>query len=286
MTIRFPKMASVLPLGLLKTRNVTGGLGMVLCAGVVLVALLAPLLARHDYTAQKLSDALRPPFWMAGGSLDYPLGTDHLGRDMLSRLMFGARTSLLVGLGAVAISGAIGIALGLIAGFVGGVVDEVVMRFADIQLAFPPILLAVAILAVAGGSLLNVILVLGVITWVQYARVVRGSVLSIREREFVIAARVVGATNLRIVLRHILPNVLPPVFVIATVNVSAMILAEAALSFLGIGVKPPTPAWGTMLNEGREVFRTAWWNAVFPGLAITLTVLGINLVGDHVVARR
>jgi peptide/nickel transport system permease protein len=223
---------------------------------------------------------------MAGGSLDYPLGTDHLGRDMLSRLMFGARTSLLVGLGAVAISGALGVMLGLIAGFMGDVVDEVIMRCVDIQLAFPPILLAVAILAVIGGNLLNVILVLGAITWVQYARVVRGSVLSIREREFVTAARVVGATDLRIVLRHILPNVLPPVMVIATVNVSAMILAEASLSFLGIGVKPPTPAWGTMLNEGREVFRTAWWNAVFPGLAITLTVLGINLVGDHLVARR
>ena len=286
MTIQFLKIASVRPFGLLKVRNVTAWLGLVLCGSVVLVAFLAPWLAPHDYTAQKLSAALRPPFWMAGGNLDYPLGTDHLGRDMLSRLMFGARTSLLVGLGAVGISGAIGIALGLVAGFVGGVVDEVVMRIADIQLAFPPILLAVAILAVTGGNLLNVILVLGVITWVQYARVVRGSVLSIREREFVIAARVVGATDLRIVLRHILPNVLPPVLVIATVNVSAMILAEAALSFLGIGVKPPTPAWGSMLNEGREVFRTAWWNAVFPGLAITLTVLGINLMGDHLVARR
>jgi peptide/nickel transport system permease protein len=166
------------------------------------------------------------------------------------------------------------------------VVDDVIMRFADIQLAFPPILLAVAILAVIGGSLLNVILVLGIITWVQYARVIRGSVLSIREREFVIAARVLGATDLRIVLRHILPHALPPVLVIATVNVSAMILAEAALSFLGIGVKPPTPTWGAMLNEGREVFRVAWWNAVFPGLAITLAVLGINLVGDRLAARR
>ncbi len=286
MRSRSVKIASHLPGDVFRTRSVTAWMGLTLVGVAVLLALLAPLLSPHDFTLQNLSVALRPPFWMDGASSGYVLGTDHLGRDMLSRLVFGARTSLLVGIGAVAIAGAMGVSLGLLAGFVGGAVDEVIMRCADVQLAFPPVLLAVSILAVAGHSLFNVVVVLGILTWVQYARVVRGSVLSVREREFVVAARVVGASGLRIAWRHILPNVLPTVLVIATVNVSSMILAEASLSFLGIGIEPPTPAWGTMLNEGRDVFRTAWWNAVFPGLAITLTVLGINLVGDHLVARR
>jgi len=254
--------------------------GLVVVALVGLAALSAPVLTRHDYREQQLSKALLPPFWMHGADPAHPLGTDQLGRDLWSRIVHGARTSLLVGVGGVGLAGFLGVTLGLVAGFWGRWVDDVVMRLVDVQLSFPPIFLVVAIMAVIGQSLLNVVLVLGVVTWVQYARVVRGSTLAIREREFVEGARALGAGTARLLLRHVLPNVLPPTLVIATVNVSSLILAEAALSFLGLGVRPPTPAWGSMLAEGREVFRIAWWNAVFPGLAILVAVLGINLLGD------
>ena len=260
--------------------------GGTLVALVLIAASLANVLSPHPYAEQQLSRALRPPAWLVGGDLAYPLGTDHLGRDLLSRILFGARTSLEVGLGALAIAAALGIFLGLVAGYFGGWVDDVLMRLVDVQLAFPPLFLLIAIMAAIGQSLLNVIVVLGLVSWVQFARVVRGSTLSLKQREFVTAARALGAKDDRILLRHVLPNVLPPLIVIATVTASSFILAEAALSFLGLGVQPPTPAWGSMLAEGREVFRTAWWNAVFPGLAILLTVLGINLLGDAFETRR
>jgi peptide/nickel transport system permease protein len=249
-------------------------------AVVMLVALLAPLIGRIPYDEQELSRSLLPPFWLAGSNLQYPLGTDFLGRDLLSRLVFGARTSLVVGFSAVLVSGAIGVPLGVCAGYFGHWVDTLIMRLVDLQLAFPPIVLAIAILTMVEPSLLSVAGVLGIVGWVQYARVVRAQTLALREREFVVAARVVGARNLRILVAHILPNALGPLLVIATVNVSTMILAEASLSFLGIGVRPPTPAWGSMLSESRDVFRIAWWNAVFPGFAIVWTVFGINLLGD------
>jgi peptide/nickel transport system permease protein len=255
-------------------------LGLAVVGAVVLVAVFAPLLAPHDYRDQQLPKVLLPPFWQARADPAYPLGTDHLGRDLLSRIIFGARTSLLVGGGGVLIAGSIGISLGLLAGYFGRAVDDVIMRLVDVQLSFPPIFLVIAIMAVIGQSLLNVVLVLGLVTWVQYARLVRGTTLSVKEKDFVEGARAAGAGHARILVRHILPNILPPVVVIATVNVSTLILAEAALSFLGLGVQPPTPAWGTMLAEGREVFRIAWWTAVFPGLAIVLTVVGVNLLGD------
>lgn len=254
------------------------GLGIV--ALVVLAALFAPLLAPHDYTDQQLSKVLKPPFWERGADPAYPLGTDHLGRDVLSRILFGARASLLVGAGGVLIAGVLGITLGVLAGYFGGWTDDLISRLVDIQLSFPPIFLVIAIMAVVGQSLFNVVVVLGLVTWVQYARVVRGSTLSVRGKEFIEGARALGAGDGRILLRHVLPNILPPVVVIGTVNVSTLILAEASLSFLGLGVQPPTPAWGTMLAEGREVFRIAWWNALFPGLAILLTVLGVNLLGE------
>jgi peptide/nickel transport system permease protein len=254
--------------------------GAVLLGAIVLAALLADVLAPHPYAEQHLVDALLPPAWLPGGQATYPLGTDHLGRDLLSRILFGARTSLEVGLGAVFIASLLGVTLGLISGYRGGWLDDLVMRVVDVQLAFPALFLVIAIMAAVGQSLLNVILVLGLVSWVQFARVVRGSTLAVKEREFVTSARSIGAGAGRIIGRHILPNVLQPVIVIATVNASSFILAEAALSFLGLGVQPPTPAWGGMLAEGREVFRTAWWNAVMPGLAILLTVLGINLLGD------
>jgi peptide/nickel transport system permease protein len=254
--------------------------GLLIVGVVVLVAAFAPWLAPHDYRDQQLPKVLLPPFWQTRADPSYPLGTDHLGRDLLSRIVFGARTSLLVGVGGVAIAGSIGILLGLLAGYFRGLLDDVIMRLVDIQLSFPPIFLVIAIMAVIGQSLLNVVLVLGLVTWVQYARVVRGTTLSVKEKDYVEGARAAGAGHARILARHILPNILPPIVVIATVNVSTLILAEAALSFLGLGVQPPTPAWGTMLAEGREVFRIAWWTAVFPGLAIVITVLGVNLLGE------
>jgi peptide/nickel transport system permease protein len=254
-------------------------LGLVMTSTVVLIAIFAPLFPGDPYD-QDLGRALLPPTWMPGSDQSFPLGTDYLGRDLLTRLVYGARTSLLVGVSAVVLAGLIGVPLGLTAGYFGGSVETIVMRLADAQLAFPPIVLAIGILTTVSSSLATIVLVLGVIGWVQYARVIRGQTLSLREREFVDAARVLGAGSGRILSRHILPNALGPVLVIATVNVSAMILAEASLSYLGVGVRPPIAAWGTMLNEGRDVFNVAWWNAVFPGLAIVWTVLGINLLGD------
>jgi peptide/nickel transport system permease protein len=254
--------------------------GGAMTVAVVLAALLAPLLAPWPYDEQELSRSLLPPFWVPGANLAHPLGTDFLGRDLLSRLLFGARTSLLVGAAAVVLAGAIGTTLGLAAGYFGGWVDNLIMRLVDLQLAFPPIVLAIGILTMVGSSLFTIVAVLGVIGWVQYARIMRGQTLSLREREFVLAARVLGANDRRILARHILPNALASMLVIAAINVSIMILAEASLSFLGIGVRPPTPAWGSMLSEAREVFRVAWWNALFPGLAIVWTVVGINLLGD------
>jgi peptide/nickel transport system permease protein len=246
---------------------------------VVLIALAAPVVPGDPYD-QDLGRALLPPVWLPGADPAFPLGTDYLGRDLFSRLVYGARTSLLVGVSAVLLAGLIGVPLGLMAGYFGGWAEVVLMRLADAQLAFPPIVLAIGILTTVSSGLGTIVLVLGIIGWVQYARVIRGQTLSLREREFVEAARVLGAGHTRILARHVFPNALGPVLVIATLNVSAMILAEASLSYLGIGVRPPTAAWGTMLSEGREVFNVAWWNAVFPGLAIVWTVLGINLLGD------
>jgi peptide/nickel transport system permease protein len=255
-------------------------LGAVMTLFVIAVALFAPFITHVPYDEQDLSRSLLPPFWQSGADLAYPLGTDFLGRDEYSRLVFGARTSLVIGVSAVVVSGAIGIALGLTAGYFGRVADTLIMRLVDLQLAFPPIVLAIGILTMVDPTLLSITAVLGVVGWVQYARVMRAQTLTLREREFVTAARLVGARDWRILVRHILPNALGPMFVIASVNVSAMILAEASLSFLGIGVRPPTPAWGTMLSESRDIFRQAWWTAVLPGLAILWTVFGINLLGD------
>ncbi|MFN8521596.1 MAG: ABC transporter permease [Chloroflexota bacterium] len=255
-------------------------------AAVVIAAIFAPWSAPHAADDQDLARSLLPPFWLHGADPAYPLGADFQGRDLLSRLIHGARTSLTVGCSAVLVAGAIGIPLGLIAGYRRGWVDDLIMRLADAQLAFPPIVLAIGILTMVGPSLGAIAVVLGVLGWVQYARVIRGQTLSLREREFVLAARVCGASDRRIVFGHVLPNALGPVLVIGALNVSSTILAEASLSFLGIGVRPPLAAWGTMLSEGRDVFAIAWWNAAFPGLAILWTVLGINILGDAWRGRR
>lgn len=262
------------------TRGVTSAVGAGLLGLTLIVAIGAPLFTDHDPAAIDIANRLRPPAWSVGGSADHPLGTDHLGRDLFSRLAYGARVSLTVGISAVAVSGAIGIALGLASGYYGRWVDDAIMRLADFELAFPFILLAVAILAVLGPGLSKVILVLGITGWAQYCRLVRAQVLSLRETEFVEAARALGASTLRVVLRHILPNTWAPVIVIASFSVAGVIIAEASLSFLGLGVPPTVPSWGGMLAEGREYLERAWWLVTFPGLALMLSVLSINVLGD------
>jgi peptide/nickel transport system permease protein len=261
-------------------RGRTGLVGAIIVAALVITSIFAPLLAPHPPGEQELSKRLRPPAWLAGSNPAHLLGTDQLGRDILSRIIYGSRVSLSVGIMAVAISGTLGVLLGLLAGYYGGKVEVVIMRAADIQLAFPFILLAILIIAVVGSGLQNIIIILGIAGWMIYARIVRGEVLSVREQEYIEAARTIGAGDARILFRHILPNVMAPVIVIATFAVANVIIAEAALSFLGLGVEPSIPTWGGMLADGRAYVGTAWWLATFPGLAIMITVLGINLVGD------
>lgn len=243
-------------------------------------ALAAPQIAPWDPGRQMLIKRLRPPVWEARGLAEHPLGTDHLGRDILSRIVYGGRISLGVGLSAVTLSGLIGVSLGLLAGFHGGRTDAFIMRVVDVFLAIPYILLAMGVVFALGPSLLNVILVMAVTRWVQFARIVRADVLSIREREFVSGARARGNRSMRLLLRHVLPNALTPIIVVATLELAFMIIYESALSFLGLGVQPPTPTWGWMLADGRNYIATAWWLATLPGLAIMLTVLAVNLLGD------
>ncbi|GLY79322.1 ABC transporter permease [Actinoallomurus iriomotensis] len=247
---------------------------------VVIVGVFAPLIAPHDPNAQNLTLKLRPPFWSAGHQPGYPLGTDNLGRDVLSRIVYGTRISLLVGVSATLLSGVVGTAVGLVSGYYRGWRDQVFMRLADIQLAFPTILLALAIIAVLGPSLWFVILVLGLTGWVNYARVVRAEVLSLRSREFVVAARAIGDNDRQIMTRHLLPNITAPLVTIGTLQVAAMIIAEASLGYLGLGVPPSIPTWGGMLADGQLYLRSAWWIAVFSGAAIMLTTLSINVTGD------
>lgn len=254
--------------------------GAVIVGLVVAAALTAPLLATTDPIEQDLTAALRPPFWMQDGSLQHPLGTDHLGRDVYSRAVYGARISLTISVLAALLGAVVGVALGLIAGYLRGRADMVIMRIVDLNLAFPLILLALAVVALLGANLRNLVIVMAITTWTIYARVVRGLSLTLRERDFVQAARALGAHDARIIVRHILPNVAAPVLVIWTLEVARVILMESALSFLGLGVPPPTPTWGRMLAEGRDYLTVAGWIAIFPGLAIMVTVLGINFLGD------
>lgn len=261
-------------------RNKAALLGLVILLAITLAAILAPWVAPIDPLAQEVELRLKPPGWTTPEGRVSLLGTDHLGRDILSRLIFGARISLIIGFSAVSVAGTLGTLIGLVAGYRGGRIDDLCMRMTDTMLAMPFILLALAVIAVLGPSLRNIILVLGITSWVSYARVVRAEVLTLRTREFVSAAKALGGGGSRVVFRHLLPNVLTPVIVIATLEVARMIILESALSFLGLGVQPPTPTWGGMLADGRAYVTTAWWLATFPGLAIMLTVLGINLLGD------
>jgi peptide/nickel transport system permease protein len=248
--------------------------GLAILTLLVLAALLAPLLAPHDPTRQNLDNDLRTY------SMENPLGTDKLGRDILSRVLYGGRISLVVGATTVVISLAIGLAIGSLSGYFGGWADQLLMRLVDILMAFPGILLAIAFTAVLGPGLDHVILALCLIGWTSYARLVRGEILALREREFVQAARALGCKPSRVIARHLFPNLLPPVLIQATFGLAAAIIAEGSLSFLGLGVEPPTPSWGSMLNDGRQFLLVAPNLTTYPGIAIMITVFGLNLVGD------
>jgi peptide/nickel transport system permease protein len=248
---------------------------------MVLIALGADILAPHNPEVGSLGLRFKPPAWQAGGSATYLLGTDHLGRDVLSRLLFGARVSLVVGFTAVIVAGILGIVLGITAGYLGGWVDEVIMRLTDTWLALPALTFAIFLAAVMGPSEMNIIIVLAAVYWTRYARVIRGEVLSLKEREYVRLAIIAGCSRLTIMRRHILPNVLNSAIVLATLMLGVVVVTEAALSFLGVGVPPPKPAWGLMLADGkRGLMAGYWWLTVLPGLCIMLLVLAANLLGD------
>ena len=257
-------------------------LAVVILGGLVLVAICADVIAPHDPTLPvKGAEMFAPPFWMEGGSTVTLLGTDFQGRDVLSRLIFGARVSLIVGLMGTLVAGSIGTALGILAGYVGGWVDQIIMRLTDAWLALPAIVFAIFLAAMVGPSMWNIIVILGAVYWTRYARVIRGEVLTLREREYVKLAEIAGASKLRVIRRHILPNVMNTAMVLASLTIGVVIIAEASLSFLGVGVPPPQPAWGLMLSEARSTLMAGqWWLTVFPGLCIALIVLATQLFGD------
>lgn len=263
---------------LLKSK--TGTVGMLIVLVVTFVSVFAGYLAPYDPAIIDPTKILKPPFWLDGGSTANVLGTDNLGRDILSRIIYGSRVSLLVGVASVILAGIIGVFVGLVAGYYGGWLDTVLMRLVDSFLSIPNILFALVFLSVFGPSVPTLIIVLGITNWVAYARIVRGETLSIKEREFVKAARSIGVKNNKIIGRHVLPNVISSFIVISTLSVATTIILEASLSFLGLGVQPPTVSWGGILSDGRDYLATSWWLATFPGIAITVTVLGIIFLGD------
>jgi peptide/nickel transport system permease protein len=249
-------------------------------AALVLAAIFAPYLASQSPTAGDITAKLIPPMWMEGGSSEHPLGTDRFGRDVLSRIIHGSRISLLVSLIAIGVAGTFGTLLGLISGYRGGLTDTLLMRLTDVALSLPTILIAVVLVAVSEPSFRNVILVIALLLWPRFARQIRGETLGIKEQDFVALAVVAGRSSAWIIARHIFPNVLPTLLVISTLQVGYVILLEGTLSFLGVGVPPPNPAWGLMIADGRGFLATAWWITLFPGAAMLLTVLAVNLMGD------
>lgn len=262
--------------------DIAATLAALLLLVFVVVAVLAPLLAPHDPTLGKLSARLLPPAWIDAGRSEFLLGTDHLGRDVLSRLIHGARISLSVGLAAVLVAGTLGTTLGIVAGYLGSFADQLIMRVVDAWMAMPSLVFAIFLAAMVGQSTVNIVLILGLVYWTRYARLVRGEVLSLRERDFVKLAIVTGASPLRIMLRHILPNVMNTTLVLATLMLGVVIVTEASLSFLGVGVPPPQPAWGLMLADGKQAMMAGkWWLTVPPGLCIMLTVLSASVLGDY-----
>jgi len=256
------------------THNRLSVVGLFLTGILVIMALFAEVIAPYDPTAGELAARLESPSW------HHPFGSDDLGRDVLSRVVYGSRVSLLVGLSVVSISAIAGTLIGSLAGYIGGKADEIVMRLIDILLAFPGLLLAIAVMAVFGRSLSNVIFALSIVGWTGYARLARGQVLVEREKEYILAARALGLPTIRIIFRHLIPNTLVPVIILATLGIAGVIVQEAGLSFLGLGVQPPTPSWGSMINDGRQYFLQAQHLMIFPGIAIMLAVLGFNFIGD------
>src|SRR5215475_13942862 len=257
-------------------------LAVLILTGLVVVAVFADVIAPYDPTLPVPgAKFFAPPFWMEGGSLHVPLGTDFQARDVLSRLIFGARVSLLVGLMGTLVAGGLGTALGILSGYLGGWVDQMVMRFTDAWLALPALVFAIFLATMLGPSMWNIVIILGLVYWTRYARVIRGEVLSLREREFVKLAEIAGASRTRVIMRHILPNVLNSAMVLASLTIGVVIIAEASLSFLGVGVPAPQPAWGSMLAEGRAMLMVGdWWLTILPGLCILLVVLATQLLGD------
>lgn len=250
-------------------------------AGMAVVAIFAEALAPHDPEIGQLGVRFRPPAWQAGGSVQYLLGTDHLGRDVLSRLIFGARVSLMVGFTAVMVAGAVGTSLGILSGYLGRWVDQLIMRITDAWLALPGLTFAIFLAAIVGPSEMNIVIILALVYWTRYARVIRGEVLSLKERDFVRLAIVAGCSKWKIMRRHMLPNVLNSAIVLATLMLGVVIVTEASLSFLGVGVPPPKPAWGLMLADGKKGLMAGyWWLTVMPGTCIMLLVLSANLLGD------
>jgi peptide/nickel transport system permease protein len=248
---------------------------------IALVAVFADVLAPHDPQVGSLAARFHPPFWQKGGSTEYLLGTDQLGRDVLSRLIFGARVSMVVGFTAVIFAGVVGTTLGIMSGYLGGWVDQVIMRIVDAWLALPALTFAIFLAAIVGPSEMNIVIILALVYWTRYARIVRGEVLSLKEREFVRLAIVAGCSKFTIMRRHILPNVVNSAIVLASLMLGVVIIAEASLSFLGVGVPPPKPAWGVMLADGKQGLMVGyWWLTVFPGCCIMLMVLSANLLGD------
>ncbi len=248
---------------------------------IALVAVFANQLAPHNPEIGSLTARFKPPFWVTGGSSEYLLGTDQLGRDVLSRLIFGARVSMVVGFTAVIFAGVVGTALGIVSGYLGGWVDQVIMRLVDTWLALPALMFAIFLAAIVGPSMWNIVIILALVYWTRYARVIRGEVLSLKEREFVRLAIVAGCSKLTIMRRHILPNVINSAVVLGTLMLGVVIITEATLSFLGVGVPPPEPAWGLMLSDGKQGLMVGyWWLTVFPGGCIVLMVLSANLLGD------
>jgi peptide/nickel transport system permease protein len=266
--------------GMFQVRRFPGVAMVILVFLLVIPGFFAEWVAPHDPIKGSLAARLKPPMWEKGGSSTYPLGTDKVGRDVLSRIIYGARVSLRVSLEAIAVSGVIGTTLGLMAGYFGGRTDAFIMRLVDISFGLPIILVALVFVAALGPSFATMNAVITVALWSRYARQVRGEILSIKQRDFIARARVAGASHLRIMFRYLLPNVVNSLIVLATLQVGFVILLESSLSFLGAGIPRPTPAWGLMVADGRELIVTAWWIAMFPGLAIMLTVLSMNLVGD------
>jgi peptide/nickel transport system permease protein len=249
-------------------------------AAMLCMAIFAPLLAPYSPIDQTLRDKLLPPFWLEGGSTRHILGTDAFGRDILSRLIYGARISLIVAALALTVGGGIGLVIGIVAGYLGGIVETILMRLVDAAFTFPAILFALLLSVTMGQGLPTLVIAISLLLWASFARIIRGEVLALKQRDFVALAKVRGCSDLRIMLTHILPNVLNTFMVLVTLNIGVVIIAEAALSFLGAGIPPPTPSWGLMVSEGRGRIAEAWWVSLIPGLAITALVLSVNLFGD------